>query len=130
MRRDHSISIGAVRAAVEAYPGISILHLDAHADLRESYQGTIYSHACFGRRAAEVAPLVQAGIRSMSAVTGEAAYDTYLMYPNTSEGSSAISKWSDGYNNDFAARMDWTIEPPEMAAPRPERSTQVHAVRM
>lgn len=68
---DHSISIGAVRAAAEAYPGISILHLDAHADLRESYQGTIYSHACFGRRAAEVAPLVQAGIRSMSAAEAE-----------------------------------------------------------
>jgi hypothetical protein len=51
----------------------------------------------------------QAGIRGMSAVTGESAYDPYYMYTNTSEGASAISRWSTGYNNDFEARMDWSI---------------------
>lgn len=68
---EHSISIGAVRAALKACPGITVLHLDAHADLRDAYQGTPYSHACFGRRVAEIALIVQAGIRSMSAEEAE-----------------------------------------------------------
>lgn len=56
----------------------------------------------------------QAGIRSMSEVAkikedAELIHDPYLMYSNTTEGSDAIKRWSDGYNNDFAARMDWSI---------------------
>lgn len=51
------------------------------------------------------------GIRSMSGVgkETETKYDPYYMYGNTSEGASAIKRWSEGYNNDFAARMDWSI---------------------
>ncbi|MBU1819971.1 MAG: DUF1593 domain-containing protein, partial [Bacteroidetes bacterium] len=56
----------------------------------------------------------KAGIRSMSEVAkinkeGEPQYDPYLMYGNTAEGAKAIKRWSDGYNNDFAARMDWSV---------------------
>lgn len=64
---EHSISIGAVQAMKEARPGISVLHLDAHADMRESYQGTPFSHACVARRISEIVPVVQGGVRSMSA---------------------------------------------------------------
>jgi len=64
---EHSISLGAVQALKRKYPGLKVLQLDAHADLRESYQGTPYSHACIARRIVEICPLVQAGIRSMSA---------------------------------------------------------------
>tara|TARA_R110002111_G_scaffold52480_8_gene91494 strand:- start:1380 stop:1877 length:498 start_codon:yes stop_codon:yes gene_type:complete len=39
----------------------------------------------------------------------ELMYDPYYMYGNTPEKAKAIKKWSDGYNNDFAARMDWSI---------------------
>jgi len=63
---EHSITLGAVRAARKRYPKLSVLHLDAHADMRISYQGTPYSHACIGRRMIELCPVVQAGIRSMS----------------------------------------------------------------
>ncbi len=63
---EHSITLGAVRAARKRYPKLSVLHLDAHADMRMSYQGTPYSHACIGRRMIELCPVVQAGIRSMS----------------------------------------------------------------
>lgn len=69
---EHSITLGAVRAARKRYPKLSVLHLDAHADMRMSYQGTPYSHACIGRRMIELCPVVQAGIRSMS--VEEAAY--------------------------------------------------------
>jgi agmatinase len=68
---EHSLSVGAVRAMKEAYPDISVLHLDAHADMRDTYQGTPYSHACAGRRMSECCPLVQIGIRSMSAEEAE-----------------------------------------------------------
>jgi len=67
---EHSISFGAVQAMKEVYPDISVLQLDAHADLRETYQGTPYSHASVARRIAEICPLVQAGIRSMSVEEG------------------------------------------------------------
>jgi len=63
---EHSISLGAVQALHRKYPGLKVLQLDAHADLREAYQGTPYSHACIARRIVEICPLVQAGIRSMS----------------------------------------------------------------
>jgi agmatinase len=68
---EHSISFGVVRAMKEKFPGISVLQLDAHADLRDSYQETPFSHAAVARRIAEICPLVQAGIRSMSAEEGE-----------------------------------------------------------
>ncbi|TWT94824.1 hypothetical protein Pla108_36750 [Botrimarina colliarenosi] len=49
-------------------------------------------------------------IKSMSAVKEEErAYDPYMMSSNTSEGSEAIKRWSNGYDNDFAARMDWSV---------------------
>jgi agmatinase len=63
---EHSVTLGAVQALHQRYPGLKVLQLDAHADLRNDYQGTPYSHACIGRRITEVCPLVQAGIRSMS----------------------------------------------------------------
>ncbi|MBN1364884.1 MAG: agmatinase [Syntrophaceae bacterium] len=63
---EHSISWGAVQALKEKYPKLSVLQLDAHADLRESYQESPYSHASVARRISEICPLVQVGIRSMS----------------------------------------------------------------
>ena len=64
---EHSITLGAVQAARESYPSLTVLQLDAHADLRESYQESLYSHACVARRITEIpCPLVQVGIRSLT----------------------------------------------------------------
>jgi agmatinase len=63
---EHSLTLGAARALKKKHPRISFLQLDAHADLRESYEGTTFSHACAGRRLAEIGPLVQVGIRSLT----------------------------------------------------------------
>ncbi|MCD0459720.1 DUF1593 domain-containing protein [Roseiconus lacunae] len=50
------------------------------------------------------------GIKSMRAVKEEErVYDPYEMFGNTSEGAQAIKRWSKAYDNDFAARMDWSI---------------------
>lgn len=62
---DHSISFGAIRAMSEKYPGISVLQLDAHADLKNYYQCSPYGHSSVGRRISELCPLVQVGIRSL-----------------------------------------------------------------
>lgn len=63
---EHSISPGIVRAFKKNHSNLSVLQLDAHADLRDSYQGSSYSHACSGRRILEDVPLVPCGIRSFS----------------------------------------------------------------
>jgi len=63
---EHSISTGSVRALRKKYPRLSVLHLDAHADMRDRYQGSPYSHACVARRLLEICPVVHVGIRSMS----------------------------------------------------------------
>ena len=68
---EHSISFGAVEALRGVFPKLSVLQLDAHADLRDSYQGTPFSHAAVARRISGICPLVQAGIRSMSAEEAE-----------------------------------------------------------
>ena len=67
---EHSITLGAVQAVAEKYPKLTVLQFDAHADLRGSYQGTPYNHACVARQIAEFCDLVQVGIRSMSKEEG------------------------------------------------------------
>ena len=63
---DHILSIGAVRSLKKKWKSLGVVQFDAHADLRHSYQGTRFSHACTGRRLSEMCPLLQVGIRSMS----------------------------------------------------------------
>jgi agmatinase len=64
---EHSVTIGAVRAVRERHPGMQVLSIDAHADLRDSYEGNDHSHACVGRRAVEGGPFAAVGVRSLSA---------------------------------------------------------------
>ena len=63
---EHSVSIGHVRAVVEYHPDLSVLYLDAHADLRDQYMSTRWGHASVARRITELCPLVQVGVRSLS----------------------------------------------------------------
>ncbi|MCE5185792.1 MAG: agmatinase [Planctomycetaceae bacterium] len=62
---EHSVSVGAFKAFAAKYGKLTILQLDAHADLRDSYEGSTHNHACVMARAREIAPIVQVGIRSM-----------------------------------------------------------------
>ncbi|MBE7697248.1 agmatinase [Tenacibaculum finnmarkense] len=64
---EHSISIGTIRAFNECYNNLTVLHIDAHADLRKEYQGSSYNHACAVYEASQNTNLVQVGIRSMDA---------------------------------------------------------------
>jgi len=61
---EHTVAVGALRAYRRCLPNLSVLALDAHADLRPEYLGTPYNHACTLRRIVELCPLVQVGLRS------------------------------------------------------------------
>jgi agmatinase len=89
---EHSITPPVVRAFARNFSGLSVLQIDAHADLRDSYDGTPHSHACAMRRVVEVCPAVQVGIRSLS-----------------SAEALAIPKLSTRvfYAKDIAGRTDW-----------------------
>jgi agmatinase len=65
---EHSVSIGSIRAFNECFDNLTVLHIDAHADLRESYEGTAYNHACAVHEASQTTNLIQVGIRSMDAI--------------------------------------------------------------
>ena len=63
---EHTITVGGITAALERHSDLTVLYLDAHADLRDEYMGSRWSHACVARRLHERAPVVQVGVRSMS----------------------------------------------------------------
>jgi len=71
---DHAIAIGPIMAAAEIHQDVGVLQIDAHLDLRNSWNGSKYNHACVMRRVADdiKIPFVQVGIRSFS--QGEAGY--------------------------------------------------------
>ncbi|MBN1781327.1 agmatinase [bacterium] len=63
---EHSLSIGAVRAMTEKYPDLHVLHLDAHADLREEYENSDLNHACVMSQIRNLCSFTSVGIRSLS----------------------------------------------------------------
>lgn len=64
---EHSLSLPLVEAALERHPDLGVLQLDAHADLRQEYQKTPYSHACVMRRILDLGvPTAAVGLRSLS----------------------------------------------------------------
>ena len=68
---EHSITPPLVSAAARKYPGMSVLQIDAHADMRDTYMGTRHNHACAMRRSLSHARLTQVGIRSLSTEEAE-----------------------------------------------------------
>ncbi|MEX0609053.1 MAG: agmatinase [Balneolaceae bacterium] len=97
---EHSISIGIIKAFYEAHPDITILQLDAHADLRPQYHGSPYNHACAVYDASQNANLVQVGIRSMDSSEVEyldrnKCYFAEEMYDQTEWMEDSLNKITD-----------------------------------
>lgn len=90
---DHILSVGAVVAAKKRHSSLGVIQFDAHADLRESYQGTRMSHACTGRRLSEMCPLLQVGTRSISRAEHEF------------RASAAVSFLPPSRTEEFSARL-------------------------
>ena len=97
---EHSVSIGSIKAHAEHYANLTVLQLDAHADLREEYNGSIYNHACVTARIKEFCPVVQVGIRSMDSTEKESmdknrTFFAEDIYNNTDWIKKVISILSD-----------------------------------
>ena len=92
---EHSITSGLVRAVKSKHDDLSVLQIDAHADLRESYQGSKYSHASIMRRIHDMGvPFVGVGIRSFS---GEEAsfMESAGILPITASDCRSSEDWID-----------------------------------
>jgi len=63
---EHTVTLGPVKAFKEEYKDICVIQLDAHADLRDEYNGSRYGQATVMRRIYEICPIFQIGIRSIS----------------------------------------------------------------
>ncbi len=97
---EHSVSIGSARAHVENSAGVTVLQLDAHADLRDRYEGSKYNHACVMARIREFAPIVHVGIRSMDScekgfMNRSRVFFAEDIYDNRSWIKKVVSKLSD-----------------------------------
>ena len=77
---EHSVSIGSIKAHAQHFKNLTVLQLDAHADLRAEYNGSKYNHACVMARAKEFCPIVQVGIRSMSSEEKEVMDKTGVFF--------------------------------------------------
>jgi agmatinase len=97
---EHSVSIGTISAFNEMFPNLTVLHIDAHADLRKSYDGSSCNHACAVYEASQNTNLIQVGIRSMdvkekSIMNLEKTYFAHDMAIDTSWTDSAIDQMTE-----------------------------------
>jgi len=97
---EHSISIGTIRAFNEMFSSLTVLHIDAHADLRESYEGSHCNHACAVYEASQTTNLIQVGIRSMDIIEKtvmdeEKTYFAHEMAIDDTWMDSAIDQMTD-----------------------------------
>jgi len=97
---EHSVSIGTIRAFNECYDNLTVLQLDAHADLRKTYEGSTCNHACALYEASQNTNLIQVGIRSMdvmekTVMDTEKTYFSHDMVVNDSWMDSAIDQMTE-----------------------------------
>jgi len=106
---EHSITAPVDAALAARHPGLSVLQIDAHADLRDSFMGTRYSHACAMRRTLEYARCTQVGIRSLSTEEAAAAptLPTTIFYDfNMRQDNRWIDRVADSLSDDVYITID------------------------
>jgi len=97
---EHSVSIGTIRAFKDYYNSLTVLHIDAHTDLRKSYEGSSCNHACAVYEASQTTNLIQVGIRSMdfietTVMDKEKTYFAHEMALDDSWMDSAIDQMTE-----------------------------------
>lgn len=113
---EHSVSLGAIKAHAERFNDLSILHLDAHSDMRDSYEGSKYSHACVMARAGEITEnIVSAGIRSMDSSELENIKQENVFYASDIHDSKDwISKAADRLTENVYITIDLDVFDPSI----------------
>lgn len=93
---EHSITPELIKPFQKKYPDLSVLQIDAHTDMRDSYQGSKFSHACAMRRAQEngIKNIVQVGIRSTSKEEQEFLSPENIFWGNNVDIKAILSKLS------------------------------------
>lgn len=97
---EHSISIGSIRAFNECFDNLTVLQIDAHADLRKEYEGSKCNHACAVYEASQTTNLIQVGIRSMdvmekTVMDEDKTYFAHEMAEDDNWTDSAIDQMTD-----------------------------------
>lgn len=92
---DHSISIGAIRAAARLVDGVTVLQLDAHTDTREEYDGSAFNHACTMNWARKWCPIVQVGIRAVDGPEMPLLDQERVFYAHQICGQVTSTDWID-----------------------------------
>jgi agmatinase len=105
---EHSVTAGAVMAYKEAFPGLSVLQIDAHTDLRPEYEGSKFNHACVMARVQELCPIVQVGIRSMDVVEKPNMDKDRIFFAHEIAGASY--DWSDDVIDKLGEQVYVTID--------------------
>ena len=90
---EHSVSIGVFRALARHYDKFSVLQLDAHSDMRSSYEGSTHNHACVMARAKEVATVAQVGIRSSAIEEKENIMPDRIFYAHELHDAKEGNNW-------------------------------------
>ena len=106
---EHSITAPVVAALAAKHPGLTVLQIDAHADLRDSFMGTPYNHACAMRRTLEHARATQVAIRSLSPEEASVApsLPTQIFYDFNMR---ANADWVDRVVNSLSEHVYITID--------------------
>lgn len=112
---EHSISIGIIKAFYEKYHGLTVLQLDAHADLRPTYMNSPFNHACSLHDANKNTNLVQVGIRSMDVSEKKHMNESNVffaekMFNNSSWMENSLSKMT----NDVYITLDLDVFDPSI----------------
>jgi len=105
---EHSVTIGAVQAAADRFDDLTVLQLDAHADTRESYEGSAFNHACVMARARERSSILQVGIRSLDATELAALNPDRVFFAHTL--SEENREWMDEVVEQLTERVYLTID--------------------
>ena len=115
---DHSAAIGSALAHLEHRPDLSVLYVDAHADLRDEYQGARWGHGSSARRISEHCPVVLAGVRTLAQEEREfidrAGIPVSYWPPPASDYARDIISW---LGSDVYVSVDLDVlDPSEMPA--------------
>lgn len=108
---EHSVSIGAIKAHAKAFDDLSVLHLDAHTDRRDSYEGSKLNHACAMARVQEIVDnIVSVGVRSMDSSEKQNIRNSEIFFAhNIMESKDWMQKALDKLSDNVYVTIDLDV---------------------
>lgn len=112
---EHSVSIGIIKAFYEKYDNLTVVQLDAHTDLRPTYEGSAYNHACALYDASLNCNLIQVGIRSMDIEEKQfLQYDQCYFMEDIYDNHSWMTRSLNQMTNDVYITIDLDVLDPSI----------------